>query len=123
MKNEDHPLLELPDINEESAGYLIGLWQEAGLMSSNGMGPVPLSWVDIRAWEESCEVDIPVWEKLVIRELSEAYVSELLLTKEKMRPAPYMVEDDSLDRSAVANNIYSILSKRIKSSQPTEGKE
>lgn len=115
----DHPLLALPDIHSEhAASYVIGLLHEAGLMSSNGMGPVPLSWVEIESWIRCTGNNLPLWEKLTIKTLSEEYVSELVQAKDKTRPAPYTKAPDGVDREAVSNKIFSILSRRMKGKKP-----
>lgn len=113
--DEDHSSLVLPDINSDiAAGYIVGLLHEAGLMSSNGMGPVPLSWGDINDWLKCTELCVPLWEKMVIKTLSEEYVSELILSKDKSRPPPYTQSKIDLDRKVVADKIFSILSKRMR---------
>ena len=113
--DEDHQSLVLPDIqSEHAAGHVIGLLQEAGLMSSNGMGPVPLSWLEIESWMRCTEVEIPLWEKLTIKTLSEEYVSELVQAKDKTRPPPYAQVQLDIDRKAVANKILSIFSRRMR---------
>lgn len=102
----------MPDIeNEHAAGYLIGLLQEAGLMSSTGMGPVPISWQEIEAWMRTTQTDLTVWERLMVKTLSEEYVSELLCATAKDRSAPYLavVETEDVDRPAVASKILSAL--------------
>lgn len=115
--DENHPMLELPDIEtEHSAGYLIGLLHEAGLMSSNGMGPVPLSWVDIESWISCTEYDLPIWVKLKVRGLSEDYVHELMEAKDKNRPAPYVrvvkdEEDLVVQRAQVQDKLLDFVSR------------
>jgi len=108
--DEDSFFLKLPEIDE--AGYLISLLQEAGLMSSAGMGALPLSWQEIEAWLRTTERDISIWERLMIRELSEVYVGELNQASAKDRAAPYThVEEDEvkIDREAVASKLLSAL--------------
>ena len=117
--DEDHPFLELPDIqNEHAAGYVIGLLHEAGLMSSNGMGPVPLSWLELESWMRCTGQELPLWERLVVKTLSEEYVSELVQAKDKNRPAPFTPAPEEIDRKEVSNRIFSILSKRMKGRKP-----
>lgn len=125
--DDNHPLLELPDIeSEHGAAYIIGLLQEAGLMSSNGMGPVPLSWVDIESWTRCMEYDLPLWVKLKIKQLSEEYVHELFEAKDMHRPAPYekvpVLEDEedlALQRSKVQSKILDFVS-RFRKAPPKE---
>lgn len=112
--NEDHPMLEMPDIEtEHSAGYVIGLLQEAGLMSSTGMGPVPISWQDIYTWLAVTQRELDNWEIMTVKSLSEEYVSELLQATAKDRPAPYTREIEA-ERKATEHKIMSVLSKYIR---------
>lgn len=105
----DSAVLKLPNLEE--AAYLIGLLLEAGLASTSGMGAVPLSWQDIDAWIRVTESSPSVWQKLLVRELSEAYVAELNLASDVNRPDPYIhvdeVEKDevAVDRLAVNNKL------------------
>lgn len=112
--DENHPSLALPDIEtEHAAGYLFEYLWEAGLMSSNGMGPVSLSWLEIDAWCNRTGATPSTWELLTIKALSEAYVAELNKASEKDRPAPYtpVVEVEEVDREVVQNKISSVLSR------------
>lgn len=112
-----HHLLELPDIEtDHAAGYMISLLHESGLMSSSGMGPIPLSWLEIESWLRCTERELPLWERKTIKLLSEEYTSELVQAKDKGRPPPYTkaVIVEELDRKAVADKISSILGKRLK---------
>lgn len=108
----DHPFIRMPDIETEySAGYLIGLLFEAGLMSSNGMGPVPISWLEIDAWLRVTETELSLWERIKIKQLSEEYVTELALATDKNRPQPYVYLPpvEVIDRDAVADKIRSFI--------------
>lgn len=119
--DENHHFLEMPDVDTEySASYLIGLLQEAGLMSSNGMGPVPISWQEINSWLAATNLELSTWEIITVKELSEAYVAERVMSDEPNRAAPYLsvLTDDQIDRPVVANKIYSFLSKYIR---PADG--
>ena len=121
--DENHSSLQMPDIeSEHSAGYLVGLLQEAGLMSSTGMGPVPLSWHEIKCWMEVTGLQLNTWERLTVKALSDEYVSELVQATARDRPMPYSTipVEEEIDRTAVANKISSILSKFIKGREPVE---
>lgn len=111
--NEEHPLLTMPDVeSDHAAGYLIGLLQEAGLMSSTGMGPVPISWQEIHAWQTASLRQLSLWEVMTVKGLSEEYVSELLQATAKDRPAPFSREET--ERKAVEHKIMSVLGKFIR---------
>lgn len=104
----DSSFLQFPDI--DGAEYLIALLQEAGLMQTNGMGVTPLSWQEIDCWLRTTELNLSVWEKLVIREMSEAYVSELNSASAREAVSPYVATaPEEIDRPAVANKLLSVL--------------
>lgn len=101
----------MPDVEtEHSAGYIVGLLHEAGLMSSTGMGPVPLSWVDIQAWITCTGLSLDVWEMLVIKHLSELYVSERLDTDpNKLPPWIKPLDEEEIERERISNALLSFL--------------
>lgn len=112
--------LQFPELEE--AAYLVALLQEAGLMSSTGMGAVPLSWQEIDAWLRTTELSLTVWEKLMIKEMSEVYVSDLHKSTAKLAVAPYAPEVEVIDRPAVAAKLLDVFRgfKRRKSGgEPT----
>jgi hypothetical protein len=104
-RDEDSTFIILPEVG--SAGYLTRLLSEAGMYSSNGMGAQPLSWQEIEAWLKCTELNLTVWEKLIIKEMSEAYVGEYSQASAKDRSAPYLHVPEEIDRTAVANKVLS----------------
>ena len=81
----------MPDVEiNHAASYIIELLYSAGLMSSNGMGPVPLSWQEIDAWLRVTEYELPMMERLLVRQLSIEYVDELVQATDPQRPAPFV---------------------------------
>lgn len=108
-RGDDSSFLEFPKI--EGAEYMVALFQEAGVMQSNGMGVIPLTWQEIESWLRTTELDLSVWEKLTIREMSEAYVAEFTKASAKDAPAPFVpiVEPEQIDRAAVSNKIADVL--------------
>jgi hypothetical protein len=89
-------------------------------MSNNGMSPLPLSWQEIESWLRLTERDyLPLWEKGMIRQLSQAYVNEYLQATDPLRPAPYSRSLEELDREAIGNSIYAAM-KRLMASQKQE---
>lgn len=111
--------LQFPEL--EGADYIVALLQEAGLMSSNGMGAVPLSWQEIDAWLRTTETRLTVWEKLMIKEMSEVYVSDLNKSTSKFAVAPYApaIEPEEIDRAAVASKLLSVF-RSLKRKQPEQ---
>lgn len=106
---ENHPGLALPNLSESKAEYLVSLLFECGPVSSNGMGPISLPWQEIEAWLRVTEKTLPLWEKQMIRHLSEAYAGEYARASELGRPDPYVRNPGEIDREAVSNSILSTL--------------
>ena len=103
----DSSFLQLPDL--DGAEYLVAHFREAGLMSSQGMGVIPLSWQEIESWLRVTELQLSVWEKLTIREMSEAYVGEFNKASAKDAAAPYLPIVEQVDRAAVSDKVGSVL--------------
>jgi hypothetical protein len=103
--------LKLPPI--EGAEYLVSLLFEAGLVQQTGMGVTALSWQEIRAWLDSITMQLPTWEILTLKRLSEAYAGEYNQASDKARPAPYVFvpEDveEEIDRVAVGSKLKALL--------------
>lgn len=117
--NDDSSLLDLPDTDD--AAYMIALFHEAGPMSTNGMGVVPITWQEMESWLRTTERELSVWEKLTLREMSEAYVAEFNKASARDAAPPYVpaVEPENIDRAAVANKLLNVL--RGFKRKPTEG--
>lgn len=100
----EHPSLTMPEVGP---GIHIIQWlQEAGFYSSNGMDITPLSWTEMESWIRVTRKKFPVWVPTLIKELSEAYVSEYKQSSDASRPAPY-VDFKHIDRDVVDTNIRS----------------
>ena len=65
----------LPDVGEVS--YLLGYWQDLGLVASGAMGPARLSAQELTAWQEGSGIRLDPWEFRVLREMSSHYISSL----------------------------------------------
>lgn len=117
--------LQLPDL--EGAEYIIGMLHEAGLMLRTGMGPVPLSWQEIDAWMRVTETNPELWERILIKDLSEAYVGELHRASAKDSACPYMpeVEEQEVEdrRTAVSNKLLEALRSMKRNPNPPPQEE
>lgn len=71
---------------------LLGFFFEAGQVMKTGMGIVELTWQEIKAWREETETDITLWEKDVLKKMSQAYCAEYHAASDPKRPAPYTPE-------------------------------
>lgn len=111
-RTEDAPQLKLPPI--EGAEYLVQLLFEAGLVKRREGGFDGLEWIDIQAWLGVTDLTLSTWEKLLIKNMSQAYASEYNLSLNGSRLPPYMhVDDDEakieIDREAVGNKMKALL--------------
>lgn len=98
--------IHLPDI-PSAFGYLLGYFYLSGQATQTGMGLVPLSWQEIKAFREENELEITLWERELLKKMSEAYCTEYSRASDPKRPAPYAPEQDpeEVDGIAVAMRI------------------
>lgn len=63
------------------------------------MGLVPLDWVDLRAFRKENKLNLTLWEREMLRKMSEAYCSEYHAASDPKRPAPYKpdLEEEEID--------------------------
>ena len=71
---------------------------EVGLTEANGMGASPLSWREIRAWQESTAVELSPWEARLMRHLSTAYLAESRRAEDETCPPPWRAEVTARER-------------------------
>ncbi len=68
----DSPLRRLPKAS--GYDYVVDTLCSAGIAMP---GPVPLSYMEIRAWSELAGVELTPWEAETIRYMSDCYVGQL----------------------------------------------
>lgn len=95
----------MPEI--EFGQYLLDYAFEIGPSKSSGQGPVIIEWVDIEAWCILTGVRLDLWELLVLREISKAFVSQYYLSEGAIIPSPYQPED--FDKDTVSTRIGNLL--------------
>lgn len=68
------------------------------------MGLVPLSWQEIRAFRQENNLNITLFERELLKKMSEAYCAESARATDPKRPAPYApeVEEDEVDHIGTA---------------------
>ena len=91
----------------EFGQYLLDYAFEIGPSKSAGQGPAVIDWVDIKAWSDSTLVKLDLWELLVIREISKAFVSQYYQSEGLIIPSPYQPED--FDKETVSSRIGNLL--------------
>lgn len=104
VENGGRPLM--PPVDE--AVYLVGYWQQLGLVAAGGFGPVTLSALEIKAWSDMAGVDLSIWEFKMLREMSRAYLVQFRESEEPECPAPYGHVHDQFDRDKLAKRIKSV---------------
>jgi hypothetical protein len=95
--------VQLPEVPEQWA-YLLGLFFNSGQCTQSGFGLIPLSWQEIKAFIEVNELDLMLYEKELLKKMSEAYCAESHKATDPQRPAPYVAEkeEDEIDHIAQA---------------------
>jgi len=87
--------------------YLVEYLWEAGASLSTGMGSVPLTWQELKAWQEQTGIELQPWELRIIRKASQEYVVQAQEAHKPDCPPPgKIVEQDQLK---VAKHIKQVL--------------
>lgn len=106
------PLLEMPKI--EHGQYLLDYAFEIGPSKSSGQGPLVIEWTDIKSWCDLTGVNLDLWELLVVREISKAFVAQYYVSDGAIVPPPFQpVEfDKGVASSRIGNLLRSIATRR-----------
>jgi hypothetical protein len=94
-----------PLMPEVDAEYLIGYWQDLGLISSNGMGATSLTASEIMAWTRLSAVELEPWEFNCIRQMSQHYASSLHNSENPDEPPPFGSLAQEFDRTVVGSKV------------------
>lgn len=95
--------VELPEI-PEAFSHLRELFFVMGQAMQTGMGLSPVTWVELKAFIEVNELELTLWERSILKKMSEAYCNEYSHASSPNRPAPYKErkEPDQVDAVAKA---------------------
>jgi len=77
---------------------------EIGPIVQGGMGPVPIGWQDIAAWQSVTGLVLAPHEAQAIRTLSMAYADQHHRSKDANCPCPW-ADPTQVDREAVADKV------------------
>lgn len=69
--------------------YLLGFFFGSGQAMQTGQGLIPLTWQEIKSYREENELEICVWERELLKAMSEAYCAEAAKATDEKRPPPY----------------------------------
>lgn len=88
------------------------------------MGIAPLSWQELRAWRLENDLSLTPYEVNFIRQLSVEYVGEYHAASDKGREPPYQeITEEDIDRPAIANKIFNVLSSFKRSKEDNKYEE
>lgn len=103
LEARDSALVKTPEVNGKS--YVIDWLDELRWHSTNAMGsPVTLTWSDLWYWMQSTQTLIDTDDVLLIRHLSEIYVSSLYKSENQNAPAPY-TDMSAVDPESVSKQL------------------
>lgn len=96
--------IQLPPTGVE---YLVGHFFMSGQCLQTGQGIAPLSYQEIKAYNELTDAEMLTWEVKILKKMSDAYCSEYSRASDPNRPAPYRkeVNPEEVDQVARARRI------------------
>jgi len=77
---------------------------EIGPVMPGAMGPVPIDWPQIAAWQQAHGLELDAFELDAVRDLSACYVEYLQKGRSRSCPAPW-TDPDQVNRDAVEAKI------------------
>lgn len=95
-------VVELAPVDEDVA-YLLEHLMQVGPSMPGANGPVPISELELRAWQENSGIELDAWEARTLRRLSREYASEYHAASDPKRPCPYLPE--KVDTARVAKDL------------------
>lgn len=99
-----------PDLPPATAPWVVEKLMEVGPVVSAGMGPGPITWRDIAAWQEVTGFPLDPWEARLLRTLSIDYLTMMNEARKLDCPAPWVpLRQGSVDRDAVERKIRGAL--------------
>jgi hypothetical protein len=103
MKNDNY-MPEMPPV--EVGAYLLNWLFDAGPTMPGGMSTSVLTSAELQAWQHNTGNRMTPWEARTLRNLSAAYVAELLEAANPKRSAPWHPEDmPDEDKKATAQSM------------------
>jgi hypothetical protein len=91
---------ELPEF-DSAFSPMLGFFFDMGQAMSTGMGLIPISWQEQRAWRLENKLSLTLWEIETLRKMSEAYCSEYHKATDPSRKRPFsLYNEDEIDEEA-----------------------
>lgn len=102
-----------------AAGYLVNYLFEVGPVGYGAMGPVPLSHLELAAWQANTGIELEAWEARALRRLSIEYVSASNAAQPFDAPPPYVEAPVHEQRAAVSRAVGDIFGSRARRQNPS----
>jgi hypothetical protein len=99
-----HTEIQLPPV-PRCFEYLLSFFFLSGQCIQTGMGISPLTWVEIESYIRVNELEVLLWEKELLKKMSEAYCAESHKATDPKRPAPYKEEKDEEEIDKMAASV------------------
>lgn len=93
LLDDDHPARRLPEANE----FITKCFGMSGMFVSNGMGITPISWMELKAFNDLSGYELTGWESEQIIEMSRTFCYMNNKAQKLGCPAPYLENIDSYD--------------------------
>lgn len=100
--------IELPPLDHD-VRFIVEMLFEAGPVSTSGEGTVPITWIDLSAWQQSLGVSLPLWQLRLLRKLSTDYLIQNRAAVDPDTPQPWKKDAETLDRAKIAKTVRGIL--------------
>lgn len=91
------------------AAYLVEHLFEVGPVLSGGMGPAPLTHVELVAWQWDVGIRLEPWEARFLHRLSCEYIAESQKAEARDAPPPWQQEATDERRKKVVKHIRNVL--------------
>lgn len=88
---DDEVAVDYPPLDSD---YLIGVFFDVGPALPSGFGPVPLTHLELRCYQDNIGIQLSPWEVRTLRHLSIEYIAEMRRAEEPNCEPPYV--DESL---------------------------
>ncbi|QHJ00120.1 hypothetical protein GT347_20330 [Xylophilus rhododendri] len=98
-----------PELPPDPLPELTAILMDAGPTQPSGMGPVPLTATELRAWQQGTATYLTRWEFRLVLRLSAEYLAELQRASDPLRPPPWINKPTPERRVSVAKHIRNLL--------------
>lgn len=104
----------LPDLGD--ARYLWEWLHDLGLSKSGAMGPVPMDWIDLQAWQNGIGHRAQPWELRAMREASRNFVWQQHESEDPQCPPPWAQHASPVAQDQVAKQVSAIFGRHARPS-------